>query len=63
MGTFRVMPRFPKLVLWRRAHCSPTCHPGAVRTVEDALCLLDGRLNLFDLPIRLFAQTPGGPSR
>jgi hypothetical protein len=30
-----------------------------VRAVEDAICLLDGRLNLFDLPVRLFAQAPG----
>jgi hypothetical protein len=30
-----------------------------LRAVEDALCLLDGGLNLFDLPICLFAQAPG----
>jgi hypothetical protein len=27
-----------------------------LRAVEDALCLLDGGLNLFDLPIRRLAQ-------
>ena len=30
-----------------------------VRAVEDAIGLLDGRLNLFDLPARLFAQPLG----
>ena len=30
-----------------------------VRAVKDAIGLLDGRLNLFDLPVRLFAQPPG----
>ncbi len=30
-----------------------------VRAVEDALCLLEGRLDLFDLPIRLFTEPPG----
>ncbi len=30
-----------------------------VRAVEDAICLLQARLNLFNLPIRLFAQPPG----
>src|SRR3954453_5761495 len=31
-----------------------------VRAVEDALCLLDGGLNLFDLPIRRLAQPTQG---
>ncbi len=30
-----------------------------VRAVEDALCLLDGGLDPFDLPVRLFAQPLG----
>jgi hypothetical protein len=29
-----------------------------LRAVEDALCLLDGGLNLFDLPICRLAQPP-----
>ena len=30
-----------------------------LRAVEDALCLLDGGLNPFDLPIRRLAQPLG----
>lgn len=30
-----------------------------MRAVEDAICLLQGRLDLFDLPVRLFADPPG----